>query len=381
MTSGPLVWVLIMLVVAIFLLPYFTFNHLFTTFEPYGSLSLVPLCLGAYFRSYRGALLAWGMIALGIALSLWMHIGLFWPRDELNIFISGRVIELLLSLAAVRFFRMHRQLVTARLTTQQQELEMAQQQKAYELQQQLNKLKDQLILNLSHELRTPLTEVYGYLELLGNHRQQLDEARQACFLASAMHGCDELLELVNALLDVNVVDQKEPLAPFESISVAQFLQEMLDQWHPQARQSYEIIVHVPEELLVWANPQHLRRILRNLLSNAIKYSPGHSQIVISATVSDGRVQETVASPQICLCVKDEGLGIPSEEIPLLFNKFVRLKRDLAGNVRGTGLGLYMSKQLVEAMDGQIWVESSGRVGEGSRFCFTLPVAAGVFRHA
>jgi signal transduction histidine kinase len=71
-------------------------------------------------------------------------------------------------------------------------------------------------------------------------------------------------------------------------------------------------------------------------------------------------------------VKDSGPGITSADIPLLFEKFVRLKRDLSSSIRGSGLGLYISKQLVEAMGGRIWVESSGIVGEGSRFYFTLP---------
>ena len=68
---------------------------------------------------------------------------------------------------------------------------------------------------------------------------------------------------------------------------------------------------------------------------------------------------------------DAGPGIPAEELPLPFEKFVRLKRDLAGSTRGAGLGLYICKQLIEAMGGRIWVESSGRLGEGSRFCLTL----------
>lgn len=71
-------------------------------------------------------------------------------------------------------------------------------------------------------------------------------------------------------------------------------------------------------------------------------------------------------------MQDAGPGIPPEELPLLFEKLVRLKRDLAGPTRGTGLGLYICKHLVEAMGGRIWVESSGRMGEGSRFCVTLP---------
>jgi signal transduction histidine kinase len=75
---------------------------------------------------------------------------------------------------------------------------------------------------------------------------------------------------------------------------------------------------------------------------------------------------------VCLSIQDAGIGIPPDELPLLFEKFVRLKRDLAGTTRGTGLGLYICKQLVQGMDGSIWVESSGRPGEGCRFCVTLP---------
>lgn len=96
-----------------------------------------------------------------------------------------------------------------------------------------------------------------------------------------------------------------------------------------------------------------------------KYVPTQTVISIEAT------QPTPCSP-VCLSVQDAGPGIPPEELPLLFEKFVRLKRDLGGLTRGTGLGLYICKCLVEAMEGHIWVESSGRSGEGSRFCITLP---------
>ena len=75
---------------------------------------------------------------------------------------------------------------------------------------------------------------------------------------------------------------------------------------------------------------------------------------------------------MCLCVQDEGPGIPPEELPLLFQKFVRLQRDLSGTVQGSGLGLYISKQFVEAMQGRIWAESAGIAGQGSRFYVALP---------
>jgi signal transduction histidine kinase len=106
-------------------------------------------------------------------------------------------------------------------------------------------------------------------------------------------------------------------------------------------------------------------VLRNLLANIFKYVPTQTEIRIEATQAN-------PSSMVCLSVQDEGPGIPADELPLLFEKFVRLKRDLAGSMRGAGLGLYICKQLIEAMGGRIWVESSGREGMGSRFCLTLP---------
>jgi signal transduction histidine kinase len=125
--------------------------------------------------------------------------------------------------------------------------------------------------------------------------------------------------------------------------------------------------------MVRADRQFLHQILVNLLSNAFKYTPGGTTITISAEpyvpAPENGTRET--APKVLVCVQDAGPGIPPEDIPLLFGKFVRLKRDMVGSVRGTGLGLYICKQMVENMGGRIWVESTGIPGEGSRFCFTL----------
>jgi signal transduction histidine kinase len=132
---------------------------------------------------------------------------------------------------------------------------------------------------------------------------------------------------------------------------------------------------IPEGILVWADQHYVRRVLRNLLSNAFKYTPAETPITIEVTLpeeSEAGVRQHTPG-QVSICVQDAGPDIPPAELPLLFQKFVRLKRNLSGSVRGTGLGLYISKQLVEAMGGRIWAESSGVEGEGTRFCFTLPV--------
>ena len=246
------------------------------------------------------------------------------------------------------------------------------QQVAYKRQQQLGLLKDQFLINVSHELRTPLTEVYGYLELLLIHGDQIDAATKMTFLKHAISGCEELTALINNVLDaIHTDDGTRPLH-IQHVEVAQAVHDVLDQFDPRTIGNYIIQVKVSDTLSVEADPQSLRQVLRNLISNAFKYAPPQTQIIISATCED--VGRRPTDGRIAVCVKDQGPGITAGEKELLFNKFIRLQRDLSGSVRGTGLGLYISKQLVEAMGGHIWVESAGIPGEGSSFCFTLPPA-------
>ncbi|HLG76113.1 MAG TPA: ATP-binding protein, partial [Ktedonobacteraceae bacterium] len=106
--------------------------------------------------------------------------------------------------------------------------------------------------------------------------------------------------------------------------------------------------------------------------NAFKYAPEGTPITISAALYGDVVQPLHPAPEIYISVKDAGPGIPPQEIPLLFGQFVRLRRDTSGRVRGSGLGLFLSKQFVELMGGKIWVESEGVPGKGSNFIFTLP---------
>ena len=110
----------------------------------------------------------------------------------------------------------------------------------------------------------------------------------------------------------------------------------------------------------------LEQALQNLAGNAMRYAPPGTTIRLGARRADGT---------IVMSVEDEGPGIPPEEIPHLFSPFARLKRDVARTLPGSGLGLYISKRLIEAMGGKIWVESSGKPGEGSSFFLLLPAAA------
>jgi signal transduction histidine kinase len=234
---------------------------------------------------------------------------------------------------------------------------------SYEQQRNLNELKDQFLLNVSHELRTPLTMLGCSLELLEMHYEYLGPTERSLVLEQALEGQQELVELVNRVLDTATIVSEIPQAQAETICLHQLLQQVLVTL--PSLQAYTVCLQVSEQIMVWADPQFLRQVLSNLLSNIFKYVPKQTEIRIEAT------QATPSSP-VSLSVQDAGPGIPTAELPFLFGKFVRLKRDLAGSTRGTGLGLYICKQLVEAMGGSIWVESSGCMGEGSRFCLTLP---------
>jgi signal transduction histidine kinase len=236
---------------------------------------------------------------------------------------------------------------------------------AYEQQRQLNELKDQFLLHVSHELRTPLTVLGGSLELFKEYFEQLDPLERTQLLTRTLANYEELVSLVNGVLDAVTVTGTFPPARCESVAVRRVVQEVLDHLDPQDVQAYTINLQVAEEVMAWADPQSLYHVLQNLLSNVFKYVPTQTTISIEAA-------QPVPSSPVYLSVQDAGPGIPPEELPLLFEKFVRLKRDLGGPTRGTGLGLYICKCLIKAMGGSIWAESSGCVGKGSRFCITLP---------
>jgi signal transduction histidine kinase len=287
-------------------------------------------------------------------------------------FIEGGIIgfgtSLLLSLV-VCWLRTAVDLIdTARAQAFAAEQERLQATLAYESQRKLNELKDHFLLNVSHELRTPLTVLAGSMDLLFEHDERLEGPAREGLLTLAKASHEELVHLVNQVLDATHVMSEISSVQSEVVSLHQLVQEELAALSQEDPLPYTIHVEVSSEVAVRADPKWLRQVLQHLLSNVFKYVPTQTDVTIAATQAD-------PSSMVRFWVQDTGPGIPAGERVLLFEKFVRLKRDLAGTTRGTGLGLYISKRLVEAMGGRIWVESSGQPGEGSRFCMTLPAAS------
>ena len=186
-----------------------------------------------------------------------------------------------------------------------------------------------------------------------------------------MDGCDDLQMLIGNVLDALQIDCGKEHLSLQACSVQQAVREVLEDTDPRWLHSHRVRLDVAEELVMLANEQYFRQILRNLLSNAFKYTPAGTEVLVSAKPYGNAFQPSESASQLCIQVKDAGPGIPPDELPDLFHQFVRLKRDISGQVRGSGLGLYISKQMVEAMGGRIWAESAGISGQGSCFCFTL----------
>ena len=218
-------------------------------------------------------------------------------------------------------------------------------------------------MTASHELRTPLTAVQGYIELLHTYNERLNTEERAAFIAKAQRGCDELTLMVGNIMDSSRLAVDVQKASMMAVPLAASVAHVLEIMEGVTlREKRCIELDVSDDIIVEADELRLRQIILNLVSNALKYSEAGSPLEISADSSDAITT---------LRIRDYGRGVPPGDQERLFDRFVRLERDMNSPVRGVGLGLAISKQLVEEMGGRIWVESSGEEGKGSVFAFSL----------
>ncbi len=252
---------------------------------------------------------------------------------------------------------------------------------AVERARKLDDLKDQFISSVNHELRNPVMALRGYLDALDVLDPTLSPEQRRTFLQQAVRSCQNVQELIESILSVRRIDQGLENLHLESVGVLEVLHMATEQIDPREAQSVErtLQLAIPSDCTVWADRLRLQQIFTNLLSNAMKYSDPGTTIEISARrvvlQQSTLIRLSAAPPPVTLVemsVRDHGFGIPPDQIPLLFQKFVRLPRDLGSTVMGNGLGLFACREIVEALDGQIWVESSGIHGEGSTFFLRIP---------
>jgi signal transduction histidine kinase len=266
---------------------------------------------------------------------------------------------------------------------------------AFERERELTALKDQFIIDANHELRTPIMALYNNLELLNAVGERGEPERRARLVQRALASGDTVLRLLRNVLDTAALESRAPRIEPKAAPLATAVRAVLETFDPREigepaldsgkYQAREVMLDIPADLIVWADEARLRQVLINLISNALKYSePGTPISITASTVNElypghSREQRGLRhrgdATMARLSMRDQGLGVPRGDVPKLFNRFVRLERDIAGPVRGTGVGLYLCRVLVEAMGGRIGVESSGVPGEGSVFSFTLPLAS------
>jgi K+-sensing histidine kinase KdpD len=227
---------------------------------------------------------------------------------------------------------------------------------------ELDQLKDLFLLMASHDLRTPLTAVMGFLELLSEYPGQMSDEHARHFLHRARTATEEMTLLLNNILDGTRGELDRAKLSFQQVQLAPLIAHVATIITARARQ--ELVCQVPDDLSVWADPVKIEQVLLNLLANAVKYAPSTTTVMIEAS-SDA------ATGMVTVSVRDEGPGIPLADQPRLFQKFVRLADGINSVASGTGLGLYISRLLVEGMDGQIGLQSAP--GQGSTFWFSLPM--------
>lgn len=231
----------------------------------------------------------------------------------------------------------------------------------------LDQVKTSFFSMINHEMRTPLTAIIGYIDLLlGRDSLTPDEKQMIHTIRNNSH---RLLDLVNNILDISRIEDGRLTLVRRGIKMRPVVNQAIDAIKPMADKKHiSINVDMPPQIpAVWGDPKRVHQILLNLLSNGVKYTPDTGTITVTAQPSN-------TGHMVKIGVRDTGIGIPSDLLPIIFDRFSRIERPEIEHTVGTGLGLSIAKGLVEVHGGEIWVESEE--GRGTCFTFTLPVAAG-----
>jgi signal transduction histidine kinase len=225
---------------------------------------------------------------------------------------------------------------------------------------ELDQMKSDFVAITSHELRTPITAIRGFISTLLRNRERLAPEQIASFMTIIDRQSGRLAQLVEDLLFVSKIEAGAIRLSIRQVDLGEFLRESVELIGPDAKVRVRILAP-PEDAPVAIDPQRVDQILRNLLDNALKFSAPETPVTL-----EGRIDGDVVS----FAVTDSGHGILPEDLPSIFDRFHQVGEVLTREREGAGLGLYITKRLVEAMDGTI--EVSSEPGRGSTFTVRVP---------
>jgi len=230
---------------------------------------------------------------------------------------------------------------------------------------ELDRMKSQFVSTVSYELRTPVAAIRLHTDNLLEFYDVMSPPQRQGFLADIQAQTNTLAQLIEDVLNLSRLEAGPREPQFELFGVVPLLREVLDQLAPLAGEAgVSLSVSAPaSSIVVEADRDQFKNVLRNLLSNAIKFTPAGGQVLCRAQEEGG---------QLALSVADTGIGIPPEELPHVFERFYRGAQVTSQHIPGTGLGLAIAKQIVDAHRGTLEVESE--VGEGATFTIRLPRA-------
>ena len=225
----------------------------------------------------------------------------------------------------------------------------------------IDEMKNNIISNISHELRTPITIMRGFIEVAMGEKNQ---NKRSEYLSRAINAIDRLNRMVQDLIETAMGEIKDIKLVFESVDFKDILDTSLkDVKHKASLSDICINTELEKDLYVKADKQQLEYVLTKLMDNAIKFTEKGGVVEVIAKHTTGFIE---------ICVKDTGIGISKENLDKIFDKFYQVDATTTRKYGGSGVGLAISKNLIEKHGGDIWVESE--LGKGTTFFFTIPKA-------
>ena len=246
----------------------------------------------------------------------------------------------------------------------------------YDEVQRANLAKSDFVSFVAHELKNPMTSIKGYTELLAAGSVGQINEMQANFLSTIRSNVERMSALVSDLNDNAKIEANRLRLDFKPVELAEIVDEVLRSTRRQIEDKRQTIeLQLPLTLpLVWADRLRVGQVLTNLISNAHKYTPEGGRIIVGAEATDNQWDPEGVRRVVHIWVRDNGIGISLDDQAKIFQKFFRSDDSKAREVPGTGLGLNITRSLVEMQGGRIWFESEFRTG--TTFHFTIPVAEG-----